>query len=204
MQPYVSKDPSVTMVVERYGSYFLKRENGNWKIDTSSWNSDLARSPKINPVEFAAKAADAYKEEIPNHPAQGKFLGTPYKPDTVIVGKDTTFGGTWLLFSQRSISGQDEDKIFLGLLDDAENVEGRSFQIANNTLSWKKQRMFNVRLESGKLPNYSVTYAGVAVAGMKLIFDRKTKDGIPGKLVLRLSAQPETYLSGTFVATERK
>lgn len=202
MQPYQSKDHAVSVVIERYGSFFLKKETGNWKIDASSWNSDLARSPKENPVEFAAKAANAYKESFPNQPVQGKFLGSPFKPTTVIIGKDPAFGGTWLQFSQKTTGGN-EDKLVLGLLDDVENVEARTFQIAMQKLSWNKRTMFNVRLESNKLPNYSVTHAGVSVAGMKLVFDKKTSAGLPGKIVLRLSSQPETSLSGNFVAVTR-
>lgn len=200
MEKYASSDPSVTMVLEKYGSYFLKRENGTWKIDTSSWNADLARSPKKNPIEYAAWAQEASKAEFSQGSVQGKFLGIDFTPDTVTIGKDPSFGGCWLTFSQKSAHGKDADAISLGLLDDGCDVEGRTFQIANQALSWKKKSMFNIRLQSNKLPNYSVTYAGVAVCGMKLVFDKKTKDGIPGKIVLRLSSQPETSLSGSFVA----
>ena len=203
MQPaQQSKDPSVELVMQKFGTFFLKREEGQWKIDAECWDSDKSQCPSINPNDWDIWVKEASRIDYPQTPAGGKLEGTAFVPDSCTVGPDQMFGGTWLQFSGHSKSGSKEG-IYIDLLDEPANVEGQVFEVGNEKLSWPKKKMFNIIRESDRFPSTTRTSAGAGICCMKLKFEKALGNKIPGSIVLRMRAQPETSIAGTFTATKK-
>jgi hypothetical protein len=194
VKPEVSSD-GVSMSLQNYGNLFLVRENG-WKIDAENWDSKPIPN-MMNPNDWRAAVKALVNQDAPSTPVDGKLEGKPFKPTSITAGSGD-FGGTWVHFSNKS-TGQ---KLSLGLLDDDEkgNLEGKTFTMADDKLSWPKKRMFNILMESKDLTNGTRTVAGAGIGVMKLTFGHRTAAGIPGTIILKLYAQPEVSLTGQFVA----
>lgn len=195
VKPVTSSD-GVTMVLQNYGNLFLVKENG-WKIDAENWDSKPIPN-MINPNEWKSQVTVLLNTEAPSTPVEGKLQGKTFKPTAVTTGSGD-FGGTWLHFSNKAT----DSKISLGLLDDDEkgNLEGKTFTMADDKLSWPKKRMFNILMESKDFANGTRTVAGAGIGVMKLTLGHRNAHGIPGTIVLKLYDQPEVSLMGSFVAT---
>jgi len=195
VKPVVTSD-GVTMVLQNYGNLFFVKENG-WKIDAESWDSKPIPN-MMNPNEWKSEVKALINQEAPSKLLEGKIEGKLFKPTAVTTGSGD-FGGTWLHFSNKA-TGQ---KLSLGLLDDDEkgNLEGKTFTMSDDKLSWPKKRMFNVLMESKDFTNGTRTVAGAGIGVMKLTLGHRTAEGIPGTIILKLYAQPEVSLMGSFVAT---
>jgi hypothetical protein len=194
---------TVKPIMQKYGAYFLVKENGQWKVDSEKWDSKPLAANLTNPNKWDAWANEAVKIEAPQNPAQGKLEGSTFVPASCTIGPDQFFGGTWLTFKSQAKGNSNPDSISIGLLDDKTNVAEKSFEISNDKMSWNKTKMFNIIFESDKYPGQTKTQAGAGICGMKLKFGKATAEGIPGTIILRMKYQPETSLQGTFIAKQK-
>ncbi len=195
----VQKDPSVQLILQKFGAFFLKREQDHWLIDAQEWDSNPIASTMVNPHEWKSWAQQASKNEFPESAVVAKVEGESFVPDRCLIGPDQMFGGTWLKFQQGGNANISTIGISINLLDEKADVSDRSFEISDGKLSWPKKQMFNIIRESPKYQS-ARTIAGSEICGMKLIFGKETAAGIPGKIFLRLYSQPETSIAGSFMA----
>lgn len=195
LEPSSSKE----FVIQKFGVYFLARENGKWKIDAAEWSSDSDNSGNTNPYDWADWVKQAATIPPTDAPVKGKLEGDPFAPAQSRVGSGPLGNGTWLNFSQGR-----ERQMWIKLLEAPGDVADKSFEIVDQKLSWPMKSMFNILLESPKHPGGSKTRAGAGVCVMKLKFGKKSGNELPGQIQLRMFDQPEISLAGSFKASISK
>jgi hypothetical protein len=193
-------DPSVHLEMDKFGCIFLIKENDQWKVDGESWASQLSEVESVNPIDWQAWANEAAKIPAKQGSLQCKLNGKSFVPDRCLIGAQEPFGGTWLSFVRGGSKGFPDQGISINLQNKPVAVEQKAFTIADKKMSWSKDGMFNIVLFSKEYPAGSKTVAGVAACGMKIQFDQAQNGCVPGHIVLRLTSQPETSISGDFVA----
>lgn len=202
--PPPQKDPHVSLPVQTVGMYYLVRENGLWKIDGEDWRTDKSELKTVNPNDWQEWVNQISQMELAKVPKKltAKIAGKSIELNYCEVGPNQFFGGTWLKFSDSADSPK--YSLSLSLDSDKTSVAGKSFNILAKKMSWTRKGMFNAIIESPLFPAGSMTQAGPGGCCMKLSFEPGGSDQIKGRILIRLTTQPETSLAGEFVAKIKK